>query len=602
MTSRQSIESKDINISELLQGFYLVPDYQREYVWEDNEVEQLLGDIHTEYTSAPKPSDTEYFIGSIVVCPSTDVLLELIDGQQRLTTIYIFLCALRDHFQELQTEAIQTLTSQISFTSTDEDGNDLFRYRVELQYDDSGNILEVLAKGGGDLEAVTKSTRSIENIRNAYRVIRGFLNREFGDDVKELRRFYAFFTRQVKLVRIQTQSVAHALKIFETINDRGKGLDAMDLLKNLMFMRAKPTDFDKLKVKWKELSDTLYNAREKPLRFLRYFIFADYTVDGDRLREDEIYDWFVKNSSKCGYHSDPIGFVERLVAAADAYANFVQGKDATGASNRYLENLRYLSGAARQHLMLLLAARHLQPADFTELCRQVENLFFAYIITREATREFERRFAQWAPELRSVESVDTLKAFLEKRFLPAKQTLAARFNLSFKELKEDSLQKYRLRYLLGKLAQFVNEAAYGSSGAEADLGTFVGNKIEIEHILPQTPDDAALAEFDKPELAQEYVSWLGNLTVVEEAINRSIGNKPFSQKRAAYAKSKFLLTKTIGEKVSVGTNTAIDRAVKDFEPFDVWTSSSIETRQVVLTQLARSVWQMPERGAEGEAA
>jgi uncharacterized protein with ParB-like and HNH nuclease domain len=75
--------------------------------------------------------------------------------------------------------------------------------------------------------------------------------RHLGTDPAELLRFYGYLTNKVKVIRIETPTVAMALKIFETINDRGVGLDAMDLLKNLLFMHAKGDEFGKLKTIWK---------------------------------------------------------------------------------------------------------------------------------------------------------------------------------------------------------------------------------------------------------------------------------------------------------------------------------------------------------------
>lgn len=581
-----TIESNDLTLADVFKDFYVVPSYQREFVWTEQQVEQLLRDIHDEFSEdAQEPP--EYFIGSIVVSPGADGLLDLIDGQQRMTTAFVFLCAFRDYLKAHQ-QSMDALQNQIASTSINMTGDEVAHYRVELQYDDSQGILEAMAKNGAGIEQSHSITRSVANIIAAYDTVSTFIRTEFGDDVRRARRFYAYVVNRVKLIRIKTHSVAHALKVFETINDRGVGLDAMDLLKNLMFMQANKEDFDKLKDNWKVLVDGLYGAGEKPLRFLRYFIFASYDVD--RLREDQIYGWFSKNEALCGYGADPIGFVEELVEAADAYTNFVAGNNVDGTLNRYLSNIRYLSGAARQHLILLLAGRKLDKENFTELCRQLEDLFFAYIITREPTKQFERSFARWAPQLREVHKSVQLEAFIATNFTPAKQNLSTRFDLAFQELTESSIQKYRMRYVLGKLAQYVNEQAYGMT--EMDLGKFV-NQRDVEHILPQTPTAEIVNAFDKPEEIQEYIRRLGNMTLLENSIDSSIGNAPFARKKAAYTKSLFLLTRTIAEPVTVGVKTKIDRAVASLLTFDEWTSESIEKRQAMLAKLARKVWNMP---------
>lgn len=591
--SVQTIESKDLSVGDLFASFYLVPNYQREYVWEDRQVDQLLQDIYTEYTSNGTGPASEYFIGSIVVCTRDDGVLELIDGQQRMTTAFLLLCALRDHLATVSPgTAIELLKSQIASTDVDDEGKDLFRYRVELQYDDSCGVLKTVGKGGESLEDIPATTRSVKNILSAYRLIRTFLRSQFDDDVDAARKFYVYFVKSVKLIRVTTASVAHALKIFETINDRGVGLDSMDLLKNLMFMQAKREQFEELKAGWKKLVDILFGAHEKPLRFLRYFIFAEYDVD--RLREDEIYEWFVKNESLCEYKKAPLAFVDKLLSAATAYGNFLDGKDLRGTPNRYLANIGFMSGTARQHLILLLAGRRLTEDCFTELCREVENLFFAYIVTREPTRAFERLFAQWAQNLRKVFDANSLKVFLDTYFLPAKKNLAGRFDLAFKEMYEWSLQQYRLRYVLAKLTQQVNEQAWGSSGAPVDLGNFIHGNVEIEHILPQHPSAEVKATFDKPETEMGILTYrLGNLTLAEKSINCSVGNGQFAAKKTEYYKSTFLLTRSLGGDVSVGKDTAVSRAVRDLLAFDEWNSKSIDARQAMLARLAVRTWDMP---------
>ena len=591
---KKIIKSLDLSIGNLFNEFYIVPSYQREYVWEQEQVEQLMQDIYEAFPESPQIAPSDYFIGSLVVCPS-DGVLELIDGQQRMTSAFLFLCAVRDHLASVGAKSLATLDNQIAATSVDQYGEETYRYRVALQYEDSLDVVKRIAQGEVNLDELAKKTRSVDNLITTYHTIRLFLENEFHETPAEVKRFYAYFTRNVKVVRIQTQDIAHALKVFETINDRGMGLDSMDLLKNLMFMQAEKVDFDKLKVKWKKLVDTLHRAGEKPLRFLRYFVFATYHVA--RLREKEIYQWFVENKDLCGYTDDPLGFVDLLNEAARAYTNFVAGKNVDGSSNRYLDNLRYLSGVARQQLILLLAGRHLSIENFTELSRQIENLFFAYIITREPTRQFERDFAQWAREMRDVKDHQGLEAFLNLHFRPAKQELATRFALAFEELDEDSIQKYRMRYILGKMTQHVNEQAYGPQAE--NLGKFVKQK-DVEHILPQSPPEEVVQSFDKPDEIEYYTHRLGNMAMLENSINSSISNSPFAKKKTGYAQSQFLLTKSIAVDPRVGNNTAINRAIEGLITFDEWTSESIEQRQEMLANLAKKVWDMPEGNDEEE--
>jgi hypothetical protein len=510
-----------------------------------------------------------------------------------MTTLYVILCAIRDWLAIRDEPPPGAIRSQLSDTSTDAEGRDQFRYGLDLQYEDSGEVLEQIANGNTEHALRGKAnTRSVNNILNAYDVALIFLNQEFGDDPDKIRTFYGYLTNKVKLIRIETSDVAKALKIFETINDRGVGLDSMDLLKNLLFMKADRSKFDKLKTIWKSLQDTIHAAGEKPLRFLRYFIFSRYDVDV--LREDEIYGWFARNEERCGYSENPVRFASELVDAARAYSNFLSGKDQSGSQSPFLESTRLLAGgSARQHLILLLAGRHLSPELFDKLCKEVENLFFCYIITRENTRDFERNFAAWAAELRSINSEDQLSAFIEKRFEKTRSGLAVRFGEAMNRLSTEALQSYRLRYVLAKLTQYYEIAAYGETEGTKWLRRFTGPGFEIEHIFPEAPCAEAIEEFGDRE-SEDEEQRLGNLVLVEKSINASLGNKPFSKKKSVYPKSQLLLARAISEKIQVGVNTKIDRAVRGLEPFETWNSAAIRKRQEALTDLAFKVWEVPE--------
>ncbi|MBD2018075.1 DUF262 domain-containing protein [Microcoleus sp. FACHB-53] len=584
-----TIESHDFTLEKLFNDFYVVLDYQREYVWEEEHVNAFLNDIFTEFSSNRSSPSSEYFIGSIIVCVRENNVYELIDGQQRMTTAYLALCAIRDYRKNIKPdEPLDSIKSLIASTYIDDEGDEKSRNRVELQYEDSRGVLEKIAlqENFDDIS----ETSSVQNIKNAYYLIYDFLVSKFGQNeeaVQKVKRFYAYFIKNVKVVRVETPSMAHALTVFATINNRGVGLDAMDLLKNLMFMQVKDKEFERLKNKWKKMIDTLFEADEKPLRFLRYFILARYDA-GERLREDGIYDWLSANKELCGYRTRPIAFVDELLKAAQAFVKFKNGQDSQARQNRYLVNIGYLS--TKQHLMLLLAGQRLHPELFTELSRHIENLLFAYIITREGTNKLETLFTLWTAKLRQVQDKADFDTFIADEIQPTKQKLAERFELAFRKLDESSMQKKMMHYILAKLTQYIDELAWGSSGAAVELKTYINKKVTVEHILPQNTTDEIKLAFDKANEIDTYIKRLGNLTLLEKSINAAISNKPFEFKKQAYPQSNFLITKSIPKQVIVGIDTAVDRAVKDLESFEEWNSKSIERRQEMLTQLAKKVW------------
>jgi hypothetical protein len=590
------IESKDMSIEELFKDFYTVPDFQREYVWESKQVERLLQDVHDEFYDEEKNiiNGPEYFLGSIVVCRSDDGLLSLIDGQQRMTTIYLILCAIRDLLSDMN-EKNSSLDSQIAFASTNEYGEEVHRHRVVLQYDDSKGILKRIVDEPDQIKNIDFTTTSVQRIRSAYEDIIEFLRINCDSDPKKLKRFYATFTKKVKLIRIITPSLTNALKVFETINDRGVGLNAMDLLKNLLFMKTEQEDYLQLKQNWEKLIKTLDGCREKPLRFLRYFIMSQYEMDQRKpLREDDIYDWFVANMGITELDTKPMALLKRLIECSQAWSNFSGSKDTCGEINPYLKNLSLLSGSARQHFILLLAGRKLSQEMFSTLCRGIENLFFCYIVTREPTKTFERNFSTWSADLRNVTDEFALNEFLREKFTTDLVSKREAFDFAFQSMKQSSIQQYRMKYILAKMTQYIEKRAWGNS-AHANLDQYIASTVEIEHILPQRPYEALRLSFDKQDQYDMYVEKLGNLTLLEKTINASVSNDSFDKKKPGYQQSEMLLTRSIAEKPNVGENTQLNRAVKELSSFDYWDSETIESRQTMLAKLALSVWDMPDK-------
>jgi hypothetical protein len=558
----------------------------------------LLQDVYDEFYDENNnlSSGGEYFIGSIVTYQDEKGVFQLIDGQQRLTTSYLVLCVIRDTLQELRIDPPATLLRQISATSMDPNtGDDVFRYRLVLQYEDSQNVLERIANNSASVTAMPATTSSVEHILNAYQAIWEFLRSNFDNDSSKIKAFAAAYTMRVKLIRIVTPDLSHALKLFETINDRGVGLNAMDLLKNLLFMRTSNQHYATLKELWKTLIDTLdRQCKEKPMRFLRYYILSHYELPPNKreIREDEIYKWFADadNEEKTGINKNPIGFLNDLIRCSRAYSNFVAGKNVQGHENRYLQNIARLSNQARQHFILLLAAQDLPENLFDRLCQKIEDLFFCYLITREPTKNFERVFARWSGELRAVKDEASLNGFLERNFVPDLDGRSNAFNFAFSQLSEYRIQQYRMRYILAKLSQYIDESAWGNT---FPLDRYY-KAVQIEHILPQTPLVEVRAGFDKPEEYDQYKVMLGNLALLEKSINASVSNASFAVKKDGYAQSAILLTKSLVERPHVGTNTQVNRATQDLIQFENWDSESIRDRQEMLGRLARKAWGIPD--------
>ncbi|PHM05886.1 hypothetical protein [Nostoc sp. 'Peltigera malacea cyanobiont' DB3992] len=149
--------------------------------------------------------------------------------------------------------------------------------------------------------------------------------------------------------------------------------------------------------------------------------------------------WFDKIKRNVDMIRSHLNLLIHFLKSAKAFANFKEGNDTFGKSNRYLVNISYLSTS--QHFVLLLAAQHLSKEMFTELCKHIENLLFIYIITQARSSKLEVLFVEWASKLRQINDKQSLNKFINEEIQTEKQKLSEKFILAFRQLDEDSVRK-----------------------------------------------------------------------------------------------------------------------------------------------------------------
>ena len=601
------IENHKYSIEEAFREcFYIVPDYQREYVWTDKEVHQLLEDIDEQIDAG---TTREYFIGTVLVSPTDQKNhYEVIDGQQRLTTFFLLLCALKHLFQGEPQR--QTVSGLISTSYTDSDGETRTSLKLEPRYENAGEVVTKLVELDADPQtaragiqsAGIASFGSLENLVSAYSTLYRYLKDNY-DDAPKLKKYWGYLANNVVFIQISTD-VSSALKIFETINERGVGLNPMDLLKNLLFTQVKQAQFTQLKDEWKKITKPLEKEKEKPLRFLRYFLMANYAIKNERgdavVREDEIYDWFIAkdNAALCDYQGKPFEFVRKVILSVEHYLAFTNGLGNDGKPSLAMDSLKRLAGGAFSlHYVLLLAAANLPKPLFDHFVAQLESFLFYYIFTKTPTKDLERSFSQWADELRTIaEASDPvqqkvqLNAFVadrfEKNMAGKSQELADALN----RFTLYSMQQYRTRYLLARLTQHV-EMAFSGLKVPGSLEPFT--KLEIEHILPDNPKAELRATWtaENPNaIYDDYKNRLGNLALLEKPINIVAGNDFYAAKQVEYSKSGNYLTRSLVALTDVGQNTSISRINAKLAAFPTWNAASIEKRHGLLITLAQEVW------------
>ncbi|WP_042010850.1 DUF262 domain-containing protein [Aeromonas fluvialis] len=601
------IENHKYSIEEAFREcFYIVPDYQREYVWTDKEVHQLLEDIGEQIDVG---TTREYFIGTILVSPTDQKNhYEVIDGQQRLTTFFLLLCALKHLFQgELQRQMISGL---ISTSYVDSEGEVRSSLKLEPRYENAGEVMAKLVELDSEPQTVRSGIQaagiasfgSLENLVNAYSTLYRYLKDNY-DDVAKLKKYWGYLANNVVFIQISTD-VSSALKIFETINERGVGLNPMDLLKNLLFTQVKQTQFTQLKDEWKRITKPLEKSKEKPLRFLRYFLMANYVIKNERgdsvVREDEIYDWFVvgENAALCDYANKPFEFVRKVTRNVEHYLAFASGLGNDNKPSLVMDSLKRLTGGAFSlHYVLLLAAANFPKSLYDHFVAQLESFLFYYIFTKTPTKALERNFSQWADELRAIaEIIDPVKqkiqlnTFVADRFERNMAGKSQELADALKRFTLYSMQQYRTRYLLARLAQHV-EMAFSGLKVPGSLASFTN--LDIEHILPNKPENDLRDKWNTENpgmLYDDYKNRLGNLTLLEKPINIVAGNDFYTGKLVEYSKSGNYLTRSLVMLTNVGQNTSISRINAKLESFPSWNALSIEKRHGLLISLAQDVW------------
>jgi uncharacterized protein with ParB-like and HNH nuclease domain/predicted HicB family RNase H-like nuclease len=590
--------------------FYIVPDYQREYVWTEKQITQLLEDIDEQMDR----SSSEYFIGNILVSSQAGERnhYEVIDGQQRLTTTFLILCVLQTLFKNM--EQGHTINGLIATSYTAQNGETKTNRKLEPRYENSDEVIKKIVEAKDDPQTVRALIQSsgipiygsVENLLNAYDVIYRFLNNNYENESK-LIKYWGHLANNVVFIQISAD-ISSVLKIFETINERGVGLNPMDLLKNLLFTEVEPEDFSRLKGEWKNITRPLEKHKEKPLRFLRYFLMANYDVKNERkdsvVREDEIYDWISKkeNAARTGYREDPFEFIRKIKRNVTSYIDFKDGLGNDGKASLAMNSLKRLTGAGFSlHYILLLAAAGLPKSLFDQFVAQLESFLFFFIFTKSPTKELERNFSLWADKIRDIAKLNTpekqqesLNKFISEHFAKRMEDKQTELEDALNRLTLHSMQQYRIHYLLARLTQHV-DMAYRGEKVRENLDIYF--KLEIEHILPNNPkDDLRNAwEQEQPSLNyDDYKNFLGNLTLLEKPINIVAGNNFYKDKMPEYKKSGNYLTRSLSGLVDVGKNTTTSRINQKLSASDTWQAQDIKNRQQQLIDLAFEICKTTE--------
>jgi hypothetical protein len=449
-------------------------------------------------------------------------------------------------------------------------------------------------------------------MQGAYDRIRSHFQQVLDESLEALVSYVRYVLTRIELVVIESENLGSALKIFETINQRGAGLNAMDLVKNLLFSEAREAEFGQIKSTWRKLTRNLEFCGEgqSPLRFLKYFLVGRYHKG--ILREDEIYKWIISKEGKAAlqYQERPLQLARELERLANRYSELVKATEYFGDGSQFphVSHIGFINKyRSRQHLVLLLALPSAADNELLDhLGCQIESfLFFSNSLGIQG-RTNEQLFARWAVGLREAGDKAAVDSALSGTMLAYLREKLPDFRSSFPTINHTAFNPgYRQRFILGRLENSLRQMA----GMGAHGHQFI-QTLQIEHVLPQTPSDGSIPDdFENMESYRAAVARLGNVTLLEPMINQAVNNFNdlkgdwFSLKQGEYVKSDLVMTNLLEPQYQIGKNTGLNRVREQLGySFKDWGLAEIALRQKVMMELAFETWTLCGERVDGKLA
>lgn len=587
--------------------YYTIPKYQREYTWSYREWEALYDDI--------SENDDEYFIGSIICIPLGDTInpfMEVIDGQQRLTTISLFLTAiytrLKEHKDFLGEDDEDVLPSLRKSLKSKNSPNEI-KLVPQIQNsnrDDFDYLLNVV--GLRKATAPKHPYYAMRKISRCYNYFLSRIDKEIkgltGEDVATFLLGKYNKVKQAMLVKIEVSSHSDAYVLFESLNNRGTPLTAIDLMKNLIMARAEShgLTIDDCYNRWKMLLNNLTEDYSIQERFFRQYYNAfkhrlNEPFQSDKDRKKDPLGLVATRSNLLNIFESLINknlplFLDDISYCGQIYSWLILQDSTETTYRKALEDLDHIQGAP-SYLLLMYIIRNKEALSINDnQINQLIRLLAKYFVRRNITdypntRDLTRIFMDIISNIEETKSVgnDVMMLIIETLNLP---TNCASDEKLRRCLGGDIYKENvgATRYILCKLAESaMTQETWTDLWQRNDKNVFIWT---IEHIFPEGENIPncwveMIADGDK-QLADkyltEYTHKIGNLTIT--GYNSSLGNKSFVEKRDRRNKEGHY----IGYKNGLEINREI--AIKE-----TWTIEDIKNRTSKLIDLLMEVYKLP---------
>lgn len=551
---------------------YRIPRFQRDYSWTDAEWEDLWSDIVGTVQEGGEPA---HYMGYLVLQSQDDKTFDVIDGQQRLTTLSLIVLAVLKNLQQLiadskNPDANQRRLDQIRQTYIGylDPVTLVTRSKLSLNRNNDHYFQTYLVPLGHLPQRGIKASE--HGLRKAFewfekriqQYAKEAVKDHAGDEGVALASLLETMSDRLFFTVINVTDDINAYKVFETLNARGVRLSSTDLLKNYLFSVLSkgmdhPGEMEVLENRWESMVSRL-GAESFP-DFLRTHWISRRAF----VRQTDL---FKTIRSKVTDRAAVFELLRGMEEDMDTYLALTS-PDPSHWPEKLKSHARQLRMfRVRQPFAMLLAAHRRLPADdFASVLKACVSISFRYnVIGSQHTSEQERVYYQAAQKIHLGELTQAQQVLLalqniylkDEAFKPAFTDKAIRTT--------DSRNNRIVRYILCKLER-------QHSGLDCD---FESDSITIEHILPQHPEQG-WANFSDEE-ADALVYRLGNVALLEKGINHAAGNAGYADKREQLAKSQFGLTQQLAQ----------DNAD--------WTPDRIANRQRQLARMACTVWHVDQ--------
>jgi uncharacterized protein with ParB-like and HNH nuclease domain len=541
---------------------YQVPEFQRDYSWQEEQWDDLWSDI----LAIKDQEDLVHYMGAIVLQDVQNKIFSVIDGQQRLATLSIVALAVIRRINDLVKGGIEV------------DENSERSVRLREQY-------------VGEKDAVSlRYSNKLQLNENNESFYRSFLvqlrepinlHREPNSN-KQLFAAFDYFYRKIKelsgaeatgeflanmlqnqiaeklaFIQIVVKNDLDAYTVFETLNSRGIGLSISDLLKNYLLSLTAQSDEDKRHAKEQWHRVIQITDLDKFPTFLRYFWHSRFEV----VRKEQL---FKALRSRVRTKEDTFNLLDDLERYAAVYSALRNPNDDLWLGNKEtrkrVTELRLFN--ITQPFPLLLEAYFKLPAEFESILRICSIIAFRYnIIGGLDPKRQELIFHIAAKKVH--QGLITTAGQVAQELKPIYLGDEAFIN-SFSTKQVNTKSKKKLaRYILYSLE---NQIAGTERGFEDESAT-------IEHILPENPT-SEWEEFFSNEEAENNIYRLGNLTLLESNKNGDCGGKLYAEKFPVYKTSQYALTNTMD--------------------YPEWTPTQVRSRQEKMARIATAVWRISQ--------